>query len=222
MTRWKAFGIHLAISFVIFAVLVALIYCVWYPGEMIQLGGWQGVRIVAGVDLVLGPLLTLIVFNSAKKSLKWDLSAIAALQVSCLAVGVWIVYQERPLYQVFSVDGVHVLNVKNFETYAIDQERLPEFGDGAPMLVYLDLPEGDADVAAVRMVTEFVEEKPLEYRVDLYKPIDGQPPSALTRRLSRFDKNEALDCYKMPLHSSHLLDATACFSLRDGIVKIKG
>lgn len=104
VNRWQAFGIHLAISLLIFIALAALIYR-WYPGILFQYdGGLEGIQLIAGVDLVIGPLLTLVVFNRAKKSLKADLAIIALLQVVCLIGGMWTVYQTRPVAVVYA-DG---------------------------------------------------------------------------------------------------------------------
>ena len=74
--RIKAFLIHLGISLVILFVLLYLLVFVWYPPPLFAAdGGMQGLKIILGVDLVLGPLLTLMVYNPAKgwKRLKFDL-----------------------------------------------------------------------------------------------------------------------------------------------------
>lgn len=102
--RWQAFAIHLAISIVIFLLLAAVIYR-WYPGVLFKYdGGLEGIKLIAGVDLVIGPLLTLLVYNTAKKSLKKDLTIIGVLQIACLIGGMWTVYQTRPVAVVYA-DG---------------------------------------------------------------------------------------------------------------------
>ena len=102
-SRWAAFAIHLALSAFVFIALAAVIIFVWYPGFLFQTdGGWQGIRLIAGIDLILGPLLTLIVYNKAKKSLPIDLSIIALVQISALCAGSYLVYQERPLAIIFA------------------------------------------------------------------------------------------------------------------------
>jgi len=54
--RWQAFLIHLGISTVIFLILLYFIVFHWYPHPFFAKGGgWQGVRLITGVDLVLGP-----------------------------------------------------------------------------------------------------------------------------------------------------------------------
>ena len=75
----------------------------------IHFGGYQGIIIIAGVDLVLGPLLTLIVFNRSKASLKIDLSIIACLQLGALIYGVWEVFHQRPIFQVVSHNAIYVI-----------------------------------------------------------------------------------------------------------------
>ena len=78
MSRFKAAGIHLGISFVIFVFLAYLVLFEWYPGIFFNTdGGWRGMRIIVGVDLVLGPTLTLVAYKAGKPGLKFDLTAIA-------------------------------------------------------------------------------------------------------------------------------------------------
>ena len=62
MNRYQAFGIHFGISLMIFIGLVTMVLFVWYPGVLREVdSSWQQALImIAGVDLVLGPLLTLI------------------------------------------------------------------------------------------------------------------------------------------------------------------
>lgn len=85
MSRFKAFSIHFAISFAIFLILLYFILFQWYPQPLFSTdGGWRIIRIIVGVDLVLGPLLTLIVFKAGKPGLKFDLTIIAFLQITAL------------------------------------------------------------------------------------------------------------------------------------------
>ena len=56
----KAFLIHFGISLIVFIVLAAIMRLVWYPGDLFWMdGGWQGMQLIAPIDLVLGPALTL-------------------------------------------------------------------------------------------------------------------------------------------------------------------
>src|ERR1700741_1219082 len=105
MSRYKVFLVHLGISLPIFGLLAYLVVKVWYPDFFFYTdGGWQGLRLLLGVDLVLGPLLTLIVYRAGKPGLRFDLSMIGLVRATCLLIGVWIVRDQRPLAIVY-VDG---------------------------------------------------------------------------------------------------------------------
>lgn len=96
--RYQAFAVHFAISFVIFLMLLVMVFNTWYPGIFFESEqGWKAILLIIGVDLVLGPLLTLIIFNPAKKSLKFDLAVIAILQISALFAGSYVINERRPV-----------------------------------------------------------------------------------------------------------------------------
>lgn len=151
MNRFGAFSVHLGISLIIFAILGYIIVTQWYPDFFFTAdGGWQGIRIVALVDLVLGPMLTLIVYKKGKPSLKFDLTAIGVFQAVCLAAGVWVVYSERPLAMVYA-DG-------SFQTMTIDDYRqankpVPDFETfpgASPRWIAVSLPEDPETQSMVR------------------------------------------------------------------------
>jgi len=98
--KLKASGIHLAISSVVFLIILYFILFQWYPFPFFDTdGGWQGIRLIIAVDLVLGPLLTLVIFNPSKKMREkiFDLSCIALVQCLALSWGVYTVYEQRPI-----------------------------------------------------------------------------------------------------------------------------
>lgn len=106
MTRFRAAGIHLLISALVVMVFLALMQFVWYPNGFFKLlGGRDLLYIVAGVDITLGPLLTFVVFNPKKKSLKLDLAVIVVLQCCALLYGASVMLNARPVFNVF-VNGV--------------------------------------------------------------------------------------------------------------------
>ena len=99
MTRIRAAAIHLSVCALVAAILLALFWFVWYPSPLFKaVGGQEIFLMLLGIDVVLGPLLTLVVFKSGKKSLKFDLAVIAALQVAALTYGVFTLLSGRPVY----------------------------------------------------------------------------------------------------------------------------
>ena len=120
LNRAQAAGIHLALSVVIAATVLTALLLVWYPQPYFRLAGGAGLMfILIGVDVVMGPLLTFVVFNPAKKSLKMDLSIIALLQLAALAYGISVIAQARPAYVVYAGDRFTIISAN-----AIDPESL--------------------------------------------------------------------------------------------------
>lgn len=114
--RLKAGGIHLGISMLIALIAMGLIFGVWYPAP---LGPAQGVNhlvlIMIGVDVVIGPLITTVVYDPQKKWLRLDLAVIAALQTCALLYGLQAIYGGRPAYVVFNVDRFDVVAVQDVD-----------------------------------------------------------------------------------------------------------
>jgi hypothetical protein len=110
MSRWRASAIHLLISLTIFGGTLALMRLLWYPDFYFAAIGADGLlAILFGVDVVLGPMITLIIFKSGKKGLKFDLSFIAACQLVALLYGMHVVFVARPAFAVFAVDSFDVV-----------------------------------------------------------------------------------------------------------------
>lgn len=109
MSRWKAASIHLGISAAVAAALVIAMLLVWYPPPYFTLmGGMMLIVLIAGCDVILGPLVTLIIFKAGKKGLVFDLAAIAFMQSLALTYGLYIMFEARPVYTVFAVDRFEV------------------------------------------------------------------------------------------------------------------
>jgi hypothetical protein len=142
MSRYRAFLIHLGISLTIFGALAYLVAEVWYPSFFFLTdGGWQGLRLLLGVDLVLGPLLTLIVYRAGKPGLRFDLTAIGVFQASCLAVGVWIVHGERPIAVVYVDGSFYSVTAESFREMDVPIPDLDQLPGPYPKWVSVKLPD---------------------------------------------------------------------------------
>lgn len=111
MAIWKdklrAAGIHLGLSLLVAALAAALVFGVWYPYPYREISGGRALFVLlVAVDVVMGPLLTLVVFNRAKpwREKLLDFSVIGALQLAALGYGLWTVAQARPVHLVFAYD----------------------------------------------------------------------------------------------------------------------
>ena len=142
MSKLRAFLIHFAISATVVAIVFAIIFFVWYPAPYFEIvGAWAVLKVLIAVDLVLGPLLTLIVYKPNKPSLKFDLSVIALIQISALVYGTSVIYQERPYFTVFTVDRFTVLAKKDVDLSLATDPALLEKPFRGPIQVVARMPE---------------------------------------------------------------------------------
>lgn len=146
MSRWKASLIHLTLSAVIAVTVLALMLMLWYaPPFFSTAGGHQVLMILLGVDVTLGPLITLIIFNPKKsrKALTFDLSIIAILQITALIYGMSVMFHARPVFVVFSRDSFDLVTANMLSDEDIakvknsDYRSLPFIG---PVFVYSEMP----------------------------------------------------------------------------------
>ena len=91
MTDWKsrarAATLHLGISMLVAASAAWLVFAVWYPYPYREIsGGRELFTLVVSIDVILGPLMTLIIFNRSKPraELVRDLAVVAMIQLAGL------------------------------------------------------------------------------------------------------------------------------------------
>ena len=170
MNRISASLIHLGISVLIFGVLGYLVVFVWYPDFFFATdGGWQGIRLIAAVDLVLGPTLTLVVFSKGKPGLKTDLTLIGVFQAICLFAGTYIVYMERPITMVYSDGQFFSMGVDAYRDSGVDVPDLSQFPGPSPKWVTLDLPDDLEAENEIRRAA-LKAQRPLRTYSELYIP----------------------------------------------------
>lgn len=123
--RFKAFAVHLAVSALVVGTALSLIYFLWYPYPFatVQTVGSVTLALVC-VDLVMGPLLTLIVFKPGKRGLKFDLTLIALLQVAALCYGMKITFEQRPVYAVYNEGRFSTVNPEEY--IDIEYQKTPK------------------------------------------------------------------------------------------------
>lgn len=128
MSRYKAALIHLGLSAAIAGSMLALMLTVWYPGPFFMAVGGAGlVLILLGVDVTIGPLLTLIVFDSRKKRLKLDLAVIGFLQVAAFLYGASTIFAARPAYVAFVVDRFEIVRAADLDPEDMKRAKLERF-----------------------------------------------------------------------------------------------
>src|SRR5512143_2669786 len=128
MSRWKASGLHFGISVAIAVALLSLMLALWYPPPYFALmGGAMLVFLIAGCDVVLGPLITLIIFRSGKKGLALDLAIIGLVQATALAYGLYTMFEARPAFTVFAIDRFEIVAANDIDPEELAKATRPEF-----------------------------------------------------------------------------------------------
>ncbi len=120
--RIIAFLFHFSISCLLALLALLLVFFVWYPAPLHSAVGVTSIfLIVLGVDVTVGPLLTLVVYKQGKKSLRFDLTVIALLQLVAFSYGLFTVAEGRPVWLVFSVDQFELV-----QAYQVDTRKQSE------------------------------------------------------------------------------------------------
>jgi hypothetical protein len=201
ITKVKATAVHLAMSIVVFIYLAYQIYYHWYPEPYFSIdGGWQGIRLVGAVDLVLGPLITFLIFDLSKprKEILSDLLVIVVIQLGALAYGVYTTYNQRPV-AVVVIDQFMVSSTMDHYAGSLSSaSELERFSDTKPPIIYSDFPldrEGLEEVQRIKLETKVLEHAQMNLyrgRAELKSGLQKQQMIHF-QRLDISQSREALD-----------------------------
>jgi hypothetical protein len=184
--RLRAAALHFGVSAAVAATVLALVLLGWYPLPLPTLLGVEAILLIMlGVDVVLGPLFTLLVFDRRKRGLKWDLATIAALQLVALGYGVHTVYQGRPAFVVFVKDRFEVVSPADLQPEARSAARghPPASIDPlSPRWVAARLPESAAERSEI-LLQAITHGRDAQHHPRLYVDYRAESLAALARAL---------------------------------------
>ncbi|MCP4877154.1 MAG: hypothetical protein GY896_16980 [Gammaproteobacteria bacterium] len=192
ITKLKATAVHMSLSFAVFAYLVYQIYFNWYPQPYFSVdGGWQGIRLVAAVDLVLGPLITFLIFDLSKKrrEIVFDLATILVIQFGALAYGVYVTYSQRPVAIVVIDEFVVSTIMEYYGDKLSSEDELKKYSDEKPPIIYAHVEQSQEAIDEITRIK--VEEKILEHaQLGLYRPKSEFRAALQKMQLVAFDRME--------------------------------
>ncbi|MCU4579679.1 fimbrial assembly protein fimb [Acinetobacter gyllenbergii] len=114
--KFKAFAVHLSLSALVGLVCAFIIYKVWFIAPLeIATKITPIFLMMVGIDIIVGPLLTFLVYKKGKKTLKLDLSVIVIIQCIALIYGVFNIYQSRPLWIAFDQDSFYLVRANEVD-----------------------------------------------------------------------------------------------------------
>ena len=147
--RFRLFGLHLLTSACLLSLVWGVLFFGWYRWPGWYLAGALGVTaIMAGVDIVLGPSLTLLIANPKKprRELVRDISMIGTVQLVALIYGAITLWHGRPLYFTYSERFLEMVQAEdlNSEQVALGRQLNPTLAPhwwSLPRWIYVPLPK---------------------------------------------------------------------------------
>ncbi len=173
----RAATVHFGISLMVVACAAFLVFGIWYPFPYQELSGGRELFIlVVVVDVVCGPMLTLVLYHPDKpKAELWrDLGVVFLIQLAALTYGLSVMWQARPLFLVLEVDRFKVINLLDLDAAKINTlpaELKPEWTRG-PSIVAIRAPQDSEERSRVTLEAA---QGGRDYgeRVEFYLPYEG-------------------------------------------------
>lgn len=215
MIAWRekflATTVHFGVTLILTGLAAAIIFLVWFPDPMQTLiGGTELFIIVVSVDLALGPLMSLVIYNSRKsrRELIIDYSVVGLVQIVALVYGVMVVAGARPVYYAFDTDRYEItsaVDIRPAELAAAEPQyrKMPWTG---PRIVGVTVPPADQQNAlSEALVGNETHQRP-KYFVPLSAKLDqirskSKPIAELSAKMPPVSKpllEEALADIKAP------------------------
>lgn len=194
LSRWQASGLHFLICVAIAIVVVTLMLELWYPRPLFEAAGGNDLLfIIVGVDVVLGPLLTLVVFRAGKRGMKFDLAVIGLVQLAALVYGAHIIYLARPAFIVFIKDRFELITAVELEPEELAAAKYPQFREAprdGPKLAATDFPTDPAEKK--KLIEAALAGRDLQYFPRYYVPYGERRAQVLAKseppeRLRKFE-----------------------------------
>jgi hypothetical protein len=108
--RWKAAAIHLLASLALVGGALLAPMWLWYRDVPWSLAGInRPLLVLFAAVLLVGPLLTLLVYRTGKRSLRMDLCVVVAIQLAFLGYAATMLGRLRPVFLVAAGDRLELV-----------------------------------------------------------------------------------------------------------------
>ena len=122
--RIKAFATHLGLSIVVGLLSALMVFFVWCPSPLDTAIGVRDIfLLMLLVDVILGPIVTLITYKPTADFLKMDLPLIILCQTLMMSYGMYAVFQGRPAFIVYGNGAFNVIRNVDIEPKSREKAR---------------------------------------------------------------------------------------------------
>lgn len=181
--RSRAAVIHLLISGIFASIAAGVAFLVWYPSPLSDAVGLVKIFfLLIGIDVVMGPCLTFLVYKVGKSSLRFDIGVIVALQLAAFSYGFFHIAQGRPVWIVFNMDRFDVVQAMDLDERR-KAEANPEYRSApwaGPQIIASKNPTDTKK--HTELMFESVQGGPdLPQRIDLYVSLEAEAGAIRSR-----------------------------------------
>jgi hypothetical protein len=215
--RLTPFALHLLASASALALVLGGLYLGWYrwPGWYLS-SVLHVVGIVVMVDLVIGPLLTLIVAHPQKprRVLARDVAVIVTVQLAALLYGTVTLWSGRPLYYAFSVNSLDCVQASDIDAseVALALRQNPSFAPhwySLPRWIWAPLPDDPDEAMHIVNDASFGSGKDVTGMPRYFKPWEQGLPKLRDHLMRLDDIKELNKKEKQYLHTRLSADGLA-------------
>lgn len=175
--KLKAFILHFLISVALMFMATIVIFFVWYPSPYHHLFHVETIFfMMVAIDIILGPLLTLIVYKKGKKTLNADLTIIVMVQLLAFLWGFWQISTARPAWLVLYKDTIYAVSPSLINNQQQKQMSVFKQNWGKPKLVMVDNHQPMTEVIfSEQKYQPYTAEQAKQYLLPLSQVKDYQP-----------------------------------------------
>jgi hypothetical protein len=183
----SAFVLHFAITLIAALAVAAVIFFLWFPAPFDQMmGGQKLFLLVVGCDLILGPLLSLVIYSSKKsrRELVLDYALVGGVQLAALFYGVSVVADSRPAFVVFVKDRFEVVAAMELDPADFKDAQEARFRSlpwHGPVLVAAESPTSSSERS--ELLFSALAGKDIQLMPKYYRPYESQLDAVRQRAL---------------------------------------
>ena len=182
--KLKASLLHLALSITLVSLVIASVIYFWYPTEFLGISNFKGIALlIISIDLVLGPILTFVVYAPKKKGLKFDIAFIGLAQLSALAYGVHTLQQGHPLFIAYNHGGFNLVQVNEVTDGKAKYDEFHVSKLASPQLAFAKMPDDPELQSEIIVGVDLKGDPDIDKRQEYLEPVKNHLSTILKSSL---------------------------------------